>query len=114
MKTGAQRSNLILASKSPRRQNLLEQAGLKFSVIPSSLDEKSMPPSPPESLVRNLAEAKAKAIADAYPDSWVIGADTIVLIDDAILGKPKSRAQARSMLGRLSGKIHRVLTGYCV
>jgi len=114
MKTGAQRSNLILASKSPRRQNLLEQAGLKFSVIPSSLDEKSMPPSPPESLVRNLAEAKAKEIADAYPDSWVIGADTIVLIDDTILGKPKSRAQARSMLGRLSGKIHRVLTGYCV
>lgn len=105
---------LILASKSTRRRYLLEQAGLSFRVIPSSIDEKSIAISTPEAYVRILSEAKANQVAEKFPDNWVIGADTIVLKDEAILGKPGSRAEARTMLKRLSGKTHQVLTGYSV
>ena len=105
---------LILASRSPRRRYLLEQAGLTFTVIPSAVDEGSVPIEPPERHVRLLAEAKATEIAELHPESWVIGADTIVLIGDGVLGKPGTVTQARQMLGALSGKTHRVLTGYCI
>jgi septum formation protein len=105
---------LILASRSPRRRYLLEQAGLTFSVIPSALDESSVPVSPPENHVRMLAKAKAVEVAELYPQSWVIGADTLVLTGDAVLGKPDTAVQARQMLEALSGKTHRVLTGYCI
>ena len=114
MKITVKNSRLILASKSPRRRDLLEQAGLEFSVIPSNLDENSMPLSSPESYVKRLAEAKAKDISHRYPDCWVIGADTIVIIDNTILGKPGSLPEARKMLRSLSGKTHQVLTGYCI
>jgi septum formation protein len=114
MKKPIKNSRLILASKSPRRRYLLEQAGLEFSVIPSNLDENSIPLSSPESYVRNLAKAKAKDISRRYSDSWVIGADTIVFIDNTMLGKPDSRPEARKMLRSLSGKTHQVLTGYCI
>ncbi len=106
--------SLILASSSPRRRYLLEQAGLTFSVIPSTLDESSVPVSPPENHVRMLAEAKAIEVAELYPKNWVIAADTLVLIGDAVLGKPDTAAQACQMLKALSGKTHRVLTGYCI
>ena len=105
---------LILASKSPRRRYLLEQAGLKFSVIPSSIDETKIPLSPPETYVRILSEAKANDISKKYPEKWVIGADTIVCIDDAVLGKPSSKQNARSMLQQLSGRTHQVVTGYAL
>jgi len=105
---------LILASKSPRRRYLLKQAGLSFEVIPPDFDESSLPPTEPSRYVRNLAEAKARCIAEQYPHSWVIGADTIVLIGSTILGKPATKAQARAMLKRLSGMTHQVLTGYAV
>jgi septum formation protein len=108
------RPDLILASNSPRRRYLLEQAGLKFSVIPSEVDESSVTLSDPESYVRKLAELKAIDISKKHPESWVIGADTIVLIGGKILGKPGSKAEARSMLRHLSGKTHQVLTGYCL
>jgi len=114
MKRPVKNSRLILASKSPRRRYLLEQAGLEFSVIPSNFKENSMPLSSPESYVRRLAEAKAKDISQKYPDSWVIGADTIVFIASAMLGKPGTRSEAREMLRSLSGKTHQVLTGYCI
>ena len=114
MKKPVKNSSLILASKSPRRRSLLEQAGLEFSVIPSNFKENSLSLSSPESYVRRLAEAKAKDISQKYPDSWVIGADTIVFIDNAMLGKPGTRPEAREMLRRLSGKTHQVLTGYCI
>jgi septum formation protein len=107
-------ASLILASKSPRRKHLLEQAGLKFSVIPSDFDETSVAMSEPASYVRVLAEFKALDISKKHPDSWVIGADTIVLIDNQILGKPGSKDEAGEMLKRLSGKRHQVLTGYCI
>ena len=105
---------LILASKSPRRRYLLKQAGLSFSVIPSTVDEKSVAMTSPEKYVRDLAEAKAREVAKKYPESWVIGADTIVRINGMILGKPGSKSEARKMLQRLSGKIHEVLTGYTI
>ena len=105
---------LILASKSPRRKDLLEQAGLKFSIIPSDFDESTVTLSDPESYVEILAKSKAIDISEKYPDSWVLGADTIVLIDDCILGKPGTKEEARSMLKKLNGKMHQVITGYCL
>ncbi len=105
---------LILASRSPRRQYLLEQAGLSFSVIPSSIDETSVPITSPETYVRVLSEAKADNVSEKYPEKWVIGADTIVLKDQTILGKPGSRAEARTMLKQLSGRTHQVFTGYSI
>ena len=114
MNNAGNRPRLILASKSPRRRYLLEKAGLEFTVIPSELDESAMMPSSPESYVKDLAVAKARHISDSYPDSWIIGADTIVFIDNTILGKPGSRDEARAMLKSLSAKTHQVHTGYCI
>ena len=114
MQTSKIGSKLILASQSPRRRNLLEQAGIDFSVVPSNFDENSVKLSSPDVYVRQLAESKARDISEQYPASWVIGADTIVFIDDTILGKPGSSSEARTMLKNLSGKTHQVLTGYCV
>ena len=114
MKNPATGPKIILASQSPRRRYLLEQAGLEFSVIPSRFDESSLELSSPDVYVRQLAESKARDISEQYPDSWVIGADTIVFIDGTILGKPGSESEARTMLKSLSGKTHQVLTGYCI
>ncbi|MBW1894649.1 MAG: septum formation inhibitor Maf [Deltaproteobacteria bacterium] len=105
---------LILASKSPRRKYLLEQAGLAFSIIPSNIDEEAIDVPDPESRVKILAEKKATDIAEKYPDSWVIGADTIVFIRNTVLGKPNSKEDARNMLKQLSNQTHQVFTGYSV
>lgn len=105
---------LILASKSARRRYLLKQAGINFSVIPSCFDESAIPLSSPENYVTILAESKAKYVSDKYPDSWIIGADTVVVINGKILGKPSSRDDARTMLKELSGQTHEVITGYCI
>ena len=107
-------TKLILASNSPRRRDLLAQAGLAFSVIPSDVDEHRVKMSDPDDFVRTLAESKASDISEKYPDSWVIGADTIVCIEQQILGKPDSKEAARNMLRRLSGETHQVYTGYCI
>jgi len=109
-----QKPSLILASQSPRRKYLLEQAGLTFDVIPSSFDEDSVEPGEPSNYVKILAKAKAGDIAEKHPESWVIGADTIVVINNTILGKPGSRDEAGEMLKSLSGQIHQVFTGYAV
>jgi septum formation protein len=105
---------LILASRSPRRRTLLEQAGLTFAVIPGDFDENGVPLTAPADYVKTLAQAKADEIAECYPASCVIGADTIVTINGAILGKPADPAAARQMLGRLSGQTHGVFTGYAI
>jgi len=105
---------LILASKSARRRYLLKQAGLSFSVIPSDFDENSVPATHPDNYVKVLAESKAIDISNKYPESWVIGADTVVVIGGQILGKPSSLSDAREMLKSLSGQTHLVLTGYCI
>lgn len=108
------RHKIILASKSPRRRYLLKQAGLDFSVIPSGVDENIISGLSPEAYVKDLAELKARDIAQKYPESWVIGADTIVFIDNTILGKPSGKDEARMMLKKLSGKSHSVLTGFTI
>lgn len=114
MKKSNHESSIILASESPRRRSLLQQAGLTFTVVPSGIDEDSIPKKPPETYVEMLAEAKAVDVSNRYPDKWIIGADTIVLMDGMIMGKPGSRNEARTMLKRLSGKTHLVLTGYAI
>ena len=107
-------SNIILASESPRRHYLLEQAGLSFSVVPSSFDESSVSRTSPLAHVKLLAESKALDVSKRFPDQWVIGADTIVLLNDNVLGKPESKKDARDMLNLLSGNTHIVITGYCI
>ncbi|QTA80455.1 dTTP/UTP pyrophosphatase [Desulfonema limicola] len=114
MNTIIQKPDLILASQSPRRKYLLEQAGLTFKVIPSCFDEDSVKLTDPSNYVKILAKAKAGDIAEKYPESWVIGADTIVVINNTILGKPDSKDEAGEMLRQLSGQIHQVFTGYAV
>jgi septum formation protein len=105
---------LILASCSPRRRSLLQLAGLRFAVIPAAVDEASVRLTSPTEFVQTLALAKAEAVARQYPLSWVIGADTIVVIDGVILGKPASDPIARQMLARLNGRPHFVYTGYAI
>jgi len=106
---------LILASKSPRRYELLKQMGLHFDVVQSSVEEEKVvrDESPQEHVIR-LSEEKARDVGKTYPDSWVLGADTVVYINGAILGKPKTREEALGMLRRLSGQEHSVLTGFSV
>ena len=107
-------SPIILASKSPRRRRLLENAGIKFTIIPSYIQESDFLLLKPENYVRTLSEAKARDVTDKNPESWVIGADSIVLINDTILEKPDSITDARQMLHQLSGNLHFVLTGYSI
>jgi septum formation protein len=114
MSNGAATSPIILASASPRRKYLLEQAGLALEVIPSDFDEDAISEPDPAARVRILAAEKAGQIAALHPDRWVIGADTVVVIDGKILGKPASSRDAKQMLRRLSGRIHQVFTGYAV
>ncbi len=108
------KSQLILASKSPRRYELLKQLGLDFEVIPSGVVEDFFNKESPREHVIRLAEAKARDVASQYLDRWVVAADTIVCINGSILGKPKCREEAVEMLHRLSGKEHLVLTGFSV
>jgi septum formation protein len=107
-------SRLILASKSPRRYELLMQMGLDFEVIPSKVFEDFIQAEFPRDHVIRLAEAKAREVAAKFPDRWVVAADTIVCINGSVLGKPKGREEAVEMLRRLSGQEHRVLTGFSV
>jgi nucleoside triphosphate pyrophosphatase len=109
-----QKYKLILASKSPRRSYLLKQAGIEFDVIPSNFDEGGVAFIDPVQYVRTLSQAKADDVASKYPDRWIIGADTIVLIDGRVLGKPKNKAAAQAMLERLSGQTHQVYTGFTI
>jgi septum formation protein len=107
-------SNLILASASPRRQELLALLGISFERIPSQADESYLTGESPEEHVRRLARAKAEDVAAKNPGRWVLAADTIVEIDGRILGKPKDSPEAEEMLRLLSQREHRVLTGYCI
>jgi len=103
---------LILASASPRRAELLRRLGLDFETRTSGVDEASLPGEGPADHCRRLARAKAETVARQNPHAWVMGADTIVVIGDEILGKPGSPPEAMAMLGKLSGREHRVFTGF--
>lgn len=107
-------TQLILASGSPRRKELLEQIGLSFTVKVSHADETIPSGMTPEEAVMHLASIKAAAVAANHEDSFIIGADTVVTLDGEILGKPQNRKEARDMLQRLSGRTHAVCTGVAV
>lgn len=106
------RQRVILASASPRRKELLSYIIPNFEVIPSGIDEVAT--GAPEDQVKQLAADKAADIAKQYPDALVIGADTLVAVDDRVLGKPADEAEAADMLRLLSGREHRVYTGVAV
>lgn len=103
---------LVLASGSPRRREMLERLGLDATVHPAEVDESPLAGEEPEAYVRRLASAKARA--RAAPGTVTIGADTTVVLDGQIVGKPGDRAEARAMLGALSGRCHEVLTAVAV
>lgn len=109
---------LILASASPRRRELLSQAGFSFEVRPAAIDESVLPEEDPVAYVTRLAREKAQAVfaglGAAQSGAVVLGADTTVTIDGAILGKPVDAGEAKRMLRRLAGRVHRVATGVAV
>jgi septum formation protein len=105
---------LVLASASPRRQELLRNAGISFTVQPADVDETPLPGEPPRECAERLARDKALTVWRLRPQDVVLGADTIVVVDEAILGKPIDAADAARMLRQLSGRVHRVITGVCV
>jgi septum formation protein len=109
---------LILASSSPRRAEVLRNAGFVFQVLPADVDETRLPQEPAEDYVRRVAQAKAHVVAErvrtAGERAIVIAADTIVLAESQILGKPKDAEDARRMLRLFSGRTHAVLTALCV
>lgn len=104
---------LILASQSPRRAEILKQAGIPFVVHAVTVDETPHEHEAPEKYVQRLAETKALAVHSG-PDDAVLGADTTVVIDGEMLGKPTDDEDARRMLALLSGRRHEVLTGICI
>ena len=104
---------LVLASASPRRKRLLAQMGLPYRVVVSRVREESSAEIP-EDFCRNLAVLKATEVASREKGTWILGADTIVVIGSRVLGKPENQEHARKMLSVLSGKDHRVITGFCV
>lgn len=104
---------LVLASQSPRRREILAQAGFSFTVRVPGVDEVRLSSESPEDYVRRLAVEKARA-ATSSPEEFVLAADTVVVVDGAVLEKPVSTREAGEMLRRLSGRSHVVLTGVCL
>jgi septum formation protein len=105
---------LILASASPRRAQILTELGIPFLVDPADVDEILLPGESADAAAARLAAAKAKAVSGRRPADWVLAADTLVLLDAEILGKPCDDAEAGAMLRRLAGREHRVVTGVCL
>ena len=105
----------ILASSSPRRRELLLRLQTPFDIILPDVDESIIPPEgSPETYCTALAELKANDISQHYPNNLVIGSDTIVVLDNNIMGKPEDKTMAQNMLKTLSGKTHHVYTGVCL
>lgn len=105
---------LILASESPRRLHLLRSLGLSFKVVPSGSEEAGDPNGVPHDLAKAHALEKAETVARQFPRSWVLSADTIVVDQHTVLGKPSGPEEAATMLQRLSGKDHQVFSGLCL
>ncbi len=105
---------LVLASASPRRQELLRSAGIAITVQPTNIPEVPLDGEGPKAFAERLAREKAWAIFKQRPNEFVLGADTIVVVDKQILGKPKDAADAARMLRLLSGRSHQVITGVCL
>jgi len=107
-------SSIVLASASPRRSELLQSAGISFTVVPGDIDETPFHSEEPVAHVLRLAEGKAREVASRAEGRFFIGADTIVLCDREIMGKPCDNADAGRMLRRLSGRVHQVITGFAL
>ncbi len=105
---------LILASASPRRRDLLSQIGIAHEVRPAHIDETRRPGEPPTAYVQRLAREKAAAVYALFPEKTVLAADTTVVLGDAVLNKPRDRAEAEGMLRALAARMHHVHTGIAV
>ncbi|MBK1716806.1 Maf family nucleotide pyrophosphatase [Thiocystis violacea] len=105
---------LVLASTSVYRRALLERLGLEFTTAAPRVDETRRPGEPPAVLVRRLAEAKARAVAETHPDALIIGSDQVACLDEAVLGKPGNRATAIAQLEQASGRCVLFQTGLCL
>jgi septum formation protein len=105
---------LVLASASPRRQELLRNAGISFTVQVAGIDESPVEGESPRRCAERLARDKARVVFRSRPQDFILGADTIVVVDAAMLGKPRDAADAARMLRLLSGRSHQVITGVCV
>lgn len=105
---------IILASTSPRRRELLEQIGLDFEVVPSRYEEDMTLELSPFELAKTLSKGKAKEVASKHKNAVVIGADTFLVFQNKLLGKPKDMKDAKKMLSSLSGKTHSVITGFTI
>lgn len=105
---------LILASRSPRRAELLARLGIRFEIIATEIDESYVDNEMPADHAERLAREKALTVAAAHPDATVIGSDTIVIIDEDVLGKPATETEAVQLLRRLSGRDHEVFTAVAV
>jgi septum formation protein len=104
---------IVLASSSPRRRDLLQAAGFEIIIRPADVDELTGGLAPRDLVIAN-AERKALHVAADHRGDLILGADTVVLLDGEILGKPRDKSHASEMLGRLSGRVHEVLTGVCL
>jgi septum formation protein len=106
---------LVLASRSPRRQELLREAGYQFDIDPADVDEESYPPSMlPADVALELARSKANKVSEAHQEDVVLGADTVVAFGDKVIGKPRDKQDARRILFLLAGTTHIVITGVAV
>jgi|ERR1700722_4996278 septum formation protein len=105
---------LVLASASPRRKELLRNAGIAFEVEPANIPEEPLPGETARAYAERLAREKALVVSQKRPNDAILGADTIVVIDNQILGKPADQADAARMLRLLSGRRHQVITGICL
>jgi septum formation protein len=105
---------LILASASPRRAELLRNAGISFTVEPAHIPEQPLPGEPPLQYAQRLARDKARAVYARHSDDVVLGADTVVVVDEHLLEKPQDATDAARMLSLLSGRAHQVITGVCL
>ena len=104
---------LVLASLSPRRQALLSLMGIVFEVSGSYIEEQALSGESPYDFTRRMASEKARSVGQSFGDAWILGADTVVVIDDRIMGIPSNDREALDMLKTLSGKTHSVFTSFC-
>ena len=104
----------ILASQSPRRKELLSMLGLEFEIITADIDETMDPAFSAQEAVAEVCRKKAQAVGQAHPGRLIVAADTIVVVDRTILGKPHTEEEAKAMLRSLSGRSHTVMTGFCL
>ncbi len=105
---------VVLASKSPRRKQFLQESGIEFEIISDEIDESVLAGEDPKEYVLRIAQQKGEVVGDKLADRWILSADTIVVYDDKILGKPVSKNHALQTLLSLSGKTHKVMTSFCL